>query len=140
MAARPAPRSSRLANMHPVTAPATAAEPVKAPEAAPKADTPESTAPAAASSVSEPKTDAPAEPPRRKHRHKVSFYQAEADTERARGVLLNTMAHESYRSMTDFIASAVMEKVERMEAKYNDGKPFPNVKAGDIPQGRPLRG
>lgn len=132
MATRPAPRSSRLATLHPVSAPPRAAAPEVAPESSPQP------APEVAPEVNT-EQPAPSEKTERRHRHKVSFYQAEADTERVRGVLLNTMAYESYRTMTDFIAAAVMEKAERMEEKYNGGKPFPSIKPGGIPQGRPHR-
>ncbi|HJF14203.1 MAG TPA: hypothetical protein K8V32_05280 [Enteractinococcus helveticum] len=32
-----------------------------------------------------------------------------------------------------------MKEVQRVEDKYNDGKPFPAVAANEMPQGRPQR-
>lgn len=76
--------------------------------------------------------------PAKKNRPKVSFYQDEEDTNRVRGALLHTMAHEPYRTLTDFINIAVMEKVADLEKRYNGGEPFPPVPARELPQGRPM--
>lgn len=126
---RPAARRSSLAGQSPVAAPAPQPEAEPAPAPA-EAATPVQPAPAATSGS----TNGP-----KKHRHKVSFYQDEDDTDRVRGALLHTMANEPHRTLTDFIHAAVMEKVERLEAKYNGGNPFPPVKARELPQGRPFR-
>lgn len=55
-----------------------------------------------------------------------------------RGTLLHTQIPEGSRSLSAFINEAVMEEVERLEAKYNDGKPFAAVGARELPQGRPM--
>ncbi|MGW9114504.1 ParB family protein [Microbacterium sp. NPDC055683] len=103
-------------------------------------------------SVDTPAEPAPAEPPARprssststtkpaasKYPPKVSFYQDRADTDRVRGAILHTMATERYRNLSQFINEAVMEKVERLEKKYNGGNPFPPVTARELPQGRPM--
>lgn len=70
--------------------------------------------------------------------HKVSFYQQREDTARMRGAVLATRAEEGHRSMTEFINSAVMAEVERLEAKYNNGEPFPPVEPSRRHAGRPL--
>lgn len=75
----------------------------------------------------------------RKHPNKVSFYQDPADTARLRGAVLHTMVAEGHRSLSQFIIRAVMKEVQRLEEKYNDGKPFPAVAANEMPQGRPQR-
>ena len=72
-----------------------------------------------------------------KYAPKVSFYQDPEDTDRVRGAILHTMHLENSRTLSDFIHNAVMEKVEELENKYNNRKPFPNTKAGELPQGRP---
>lgn len=76
--------------------------------------------------------------PKRKYPAKVSFYQDPADTDRVRGAIVHTMATEGPRSLSQFIHQAVMAEVERLERKYNGGKPFPSVGARELPQGRPM--
>lgn len=75
----------------------------------------------------------------RKHPNKVSFYQEPEDTARLRGAVLHTMIAEGHRSLSQFVIRAVMKEVQRLEEKYNDGKPFPAVAANQMPQGRPQR-
>lgn len=70
-----------------------------------------------------------------KSRAKVSFYQDPADTDRVRGAILYTMTTEGSRNLSQFIHKAVMAEVERLEAKYNNGQPFPPVGARELPQG-----
>ena len=113
---RPTPRKSALAGSSPVAPPATSTP-----------ETPEPTA----------KPPARSEKRTTKYAPKVSFYQDREDTDRVRGAILHTMHLEGSRTLSEFIHNAVMEKVEELETKYNDGKPFPNAKAGDFPQGRP---
>jgi hypothetical protein len=123
---RPAPRKSSLAGSTPVTPPpadAAAADPVPQAPAAP----PVQEQPIAAASEKKSKY-----PP------KVSFYQDPADTARVRGAILHTQVAEGTRSLSDFINNAVMAEVQRLEAKYNGGQPFPGVGARGLPQGRPL--
>lgn len=73
----------------------------------------------------------------RKHPNKVSFYQDPEDTSRLRGAVLHTMIAEGHRSLSQFVIRAVMKEVQRLEEKYNEGKPFPAVAANEMPQGRP---
>lgn len=126
---RPAPRKSSLAGSSPVAPPASSApasvdvEPAAAaePSPAPRATTRPVTKKAGT-----------------KYPPKVSFYQDPEDTARVRGALLHTQITEGSRSLSAFINHAVMAEVERLEAKYNDGKPFPAVGARELPQGRPM--
>lgn len=135
MSTRPAPRRSSLAGSTPVTPPATepapAAEPAPAPAQAPAAVTPPQQA-------SKPAEAAPVR--KTKYPPKVSFYQDPQDTARVRGTILHTMALEGgrFRNLSQFIDQAVMAEVERLEAKYNNGQPFPPMAAGELPQGRPM--
>lgn len=70
--------------------------------------------------------------------HKVSFYQRREDTARMRGAILATRSEEGHRGMSDFINAAVLAEVERLEAKYNNGEPFPSVEADRGHAGRPM--
>ncbi|MGZ0069453.1 ParB family protein [Microbacterium arborescens] len=69
---------------------------------------------------------------------KVSFYQDRDKTDRIRGAILHTMTSEGVRSLSQFLDAAAMKAVERLEAKHNNGKPFPPVAARELPQGRPM--
>ncbi len=72
-----------------------------------------------------------------KYPPKVSFYQDPADTARVRGAILHTQVAEGTRSLSDFINNAVMAEVQRLEAKYNGGQPFPAVGARGLPKAAP---
>ena len=128
---RPEPRKSSLAGNTPIAPP-----PAPAPAAA--QESVEQATPAAAA-MPAPKAErkAPAKTGS-KYPPKVSFYQDREDTDRVRGALLHTMASEGSRSLSQFIHEAVMAEVERLEAKYNNGQPFPRVPARELPQGRPM--
>lgn len=125
---RPAPRRSSLAGQSPVAPPS-------APEPAPTIEPPASTFSEPQAAAQQVGKEAEKKP---KTRPKVSFYQDRADTDRVRGAILHTMASEGPRSLSQFIDSAVMREVERLEAKHNNGQPFPPVGARELPQGRPM--
>ncbi|MFC3399298.1 hypothetical protein ACFOEP_12850 [Microbacterium amylolyticum] len=66
----------------------------------------------------------------------MSFEQHPDDSARMRGAVMGTMMQEPHRSLTDFINRAVMAEVERLEKKYNGGKPFQPVGTGVMAPGR----
>lgn len=107
-------------------------QPAETPQPAPAAAPVEKPAEAAHAA------EAPAPKKRTKYPPKVSFYQELEDTDRIRGAILHTFAQEGFRNLSQFLNAAAMKEVERLEAKYNDGKPFPPVKARELPQGRPM--
>ena len=132
MSNRPTPRKSSLAGSSPVTPPQAAAP---APEPA-DVRPPQ---PQAARPAKQPRATAPAtDKPKPKYPPKVSFYQDPEDTARVRGAILHTMTTEGARNLSQFINQVVMAEVERLEAKYNGGEPFPAVGAREMPQGRPM--
>ena len=81
------------------------------------------------------KAEEPSTSGKKKWRHKVSFYQDPADTDRVRGAILHTIVQEGNRNLSQFVNDAVMAKVVELEVKYNDGQPFPAVGARGLPQG-----
>jgi len=96
-----------------------------------------SAAPVAASAAHEPpETDRPAADASPKV--KVGFYQRPRDSARARAAFSWTRPQEGHRSFSDFIAAAVMREVERLEAEYHEGEPWPSMEAGELPTGKPL--
>lgn len=69
---------------------------------------------------------------------KVGYYQAPDDMARARAAFDWTRPREGHRSLSDFIAHAVLREVERLEQLYNDGEPWPPLDPGQLPSGRPV--
>jgi len=124
MSARPERRRSSLSGTSPIAPPpaSTPAPPASAP-----------TPPATAEEI-----PTGAGKPRSKYPPKVSFYQEREDTDRIRGAIMHTIPYEGTRTLSQFLSGAAMKEVERLEAKYNDGKPFPRVGARELPQGRPM--
>lgn len=135
MAGRPAARKSNLAGSSPV-------KPVEAAAAAPAAAAPQQAEPKKAAKVAPAVSKPAAEESvkKRKYPHKVSFYQDMSDTDRVRGAILHTMISEGNRNLSQFIHKAVMKEVERLEAEYNGGQPWPAVKANDMPKGAAAHG
>lgn len=116
---RPTPRQSGLAGRSPAQPPiAPSVQPTELPPTAPRAARP-------------PRTIAT-------RKDKVGFYQRPDDTARARAAFTWTHAQEAHRSFSDFVSAALMREVDRLEAKYNGGDPWPPMDAGQIPTGKPL--
>ena len=130
MSARPAPRKSSLAGSSPIAPPAPAPA-----QSEPRTEDRTSAAAEPAGTV---RTRSPENQPKSKYPPKVSFYQDPEDTDRMRAALLHTLLPEGKRSLSQFIHTAVRAEVERLERKYNNGRPFPPVGARGIPQGRPM--
>ena len=139
MSARPERRRSSLSGTSPIAPPPAATEPAPASPPAPE-PAPPAAAPAAASTPPAGAEDVPtgAGKPRSKYPPKVSFYQEREDTDRIRGAIMHTIPYEGTSTLSQFLSGAAMKEVERLEAKYNDGKPFPKVGARELPQGRPM--
>ena len=124
-AQRPAPRKSVFsANAHPLKAPTAgvegASESSKQEAATSKAKAGKSGSEA---TVATPKT-------------KATFYADQATLERFREAFIRTQGDEGYGSFSDFIIQAALEKTQRLEKKYNEGKPYAGIKR--LSAGRPL--
>jgi hypothetical protein len=128
MTGRPEPRKSALAGSSP------ALPSIEQPLGR-QAATPAEPAPIFVARPAAGRSPSPSAPTR-----KVSFYQDGDEAARMRAALLNTQHLEGSRTLSDFISRAVMAEVERLEQRYNRGKPWTPVGAGQLPQGRPLRG
>ncbi len=142
MSGRPAPRRSSLTGSSPIAPPTPAAAEPPAPaavaEPAPEVAQPVPSRTPATTPRRAPAAKPAANPDGRKYPPKVSFYQHPDDTARVRAAFLHTQVSEGARSLSQFIDQAVMEKVEALEAKYNNGEPFPAIGARELPQGRPM--
>ncbi|KSU51570.1 ParB family protein [Microbacterium enclense] len=133
---RPARRPSALASSSPFDQPATADARQEAAAAAPAPVVPpqSSQAPTAPQRAAEkPEQRAAKAKPK-----KLTIYQDEDDSARMRGAMVATIPHEGFTTLSKFAQEAIMEKVERLEQKYNGGQPFPAVGPGVIPVGRPM--
>jgi len=71
-------------------------------------------------------------------KEKIGFYCRPEDANRARAAYDWTRPLEQHRSLSDFIASALMREVQRLEHKYHDGQPWPPVSPGQLPTGKPV--
>lgn len=120
---KPERRKSALTGLSPVA-------PLSAEQTAPPA-------PAPAPAKADAKTD---EGEKKKWPPKASFYQDPEDAGRMRAAFVNTMVTEDgTASLSEFIVKAVAKEVERLEAEYNNGKPWPAVTPRQIPKGPPRR-
>ena len=140
MSARPERRRSSLTGASPIAPPRVEPAAAEAPAPAPTPE-PQAAAPAAPASTTVPAVDAAptsTDKPRSKYPPKVSFYQSTEDTDRIRGAIMHTIPYEGTRTLSQFLSGAAMKEVERLEAQYNGGKPFPRVGARELPQGRPM--
>ena len=69
---------------------------------------------------------------------RVTYYPNEETHARAEAAWFHT--HDREQGMdtwSDMANLALLELVRRLEAKYNDGRPFPEVPEGTFPRGRP---
>lgn len=131
---RPERRMSSLTGANPVAPPAPAENaPAPAVEVEPAAAPAAPAEPATAAPST--RKSAPTKQAGKKYPNKVSFYQDPEDTDRIRGAILHTMVSEGNRTLSQFMQKVSMAEVERLEALYNGGKPFPSVRPGDLPQG-----
>lgn len=150
MANRPAPRMSGLRDRTPA-APAPAATSTEPDMAVP--------AIASATSVAQPQQEVAAEPPAAVSAapdvvqdspaaapaapaasagKKSSFYLGPVTRERMRAAYAHAWPREGFTSLSDLVDKAIMAEVERLEAEYNNGEPFPAVGERAIPRGRPI--
>lgn len=60
---------------------------------------------------------------------RTSFKHTIEEGRRARGAWFYTQAKLGIRPYWQFVQEAVNEKVARLEAEYNDGRPFPDLDA-----------
>jgi hypothetical protein len=126
MAKRPERMKSTLAGSSPVTA---TPEQQHAPQAAPQ-PAPEAAAPAPPAAA--PKAQ------KKPAKTKVAYYQAEEDAARVRGGFQQVGHQEGYNTFSDFHAAVLMQEIERLEAKYNGGKPFEGAAPKSGRLGRPM--
>ena len=63
-------------------------------------------------------------------------YYTEEQAGQVRAAFLETGEDEGEASVSDFIVRATMREVKRRQRKYNGGKPWPPVQAGELRRGQ----
>lgn len=141
MAQRPERRKSTLGAAHPIEhqnnqAPAAAGSLAVEPPADDKTQSPSPSqisekSPATAVGERGPNAAGKAQP-------KGAFYADAEVLERIRAAWFHTptTAAEREASFSDFLREAALDRMQRREKTYNDGKPFPAVPSGKIARGR----
>lgn len=69
----------------------------------------------------------------------VSPYFTEADADQIRAAVKAVGHLEGYASITDLVEGATLRELKRLQRKYNGGKKWPGVPAGELRPGRRTR-
>ncbi len=74
----------------------------------------------------------------RRTKKKGSFFY-EDDLEQIRAAVQAVGQLEGYASITDFVEAAALRELKRLQRKYNGGKKWPGIPAGELRPGRRTR-
>ncbi|MFJ6376311.1 hypothetical protein ACIQH9_11375 [Pseudarthrobacter oxydans] len=75
--------------------------------------------------------------PNRRTISRFTPYYTEDQADQVRAAYVNAgKPEEGDVSVSDFIVRATMREVKRLQRKYNGGKPWPPVKAGELRRGQ----
>ncbi|UKA56668.1 hypothetical protein LFT45_22585 (plasmid) [Arthrobacter sp. FW305-BF8] len=69
----------------------------------------------------------------------VSPYFTEEDADQIRAAVAAVGQFEGYASITDLVEAATLRELRRLQRKYNKGKKWPGVPAGQMRPGRRTR-
>lgn len=69
----------------------------------------------------------------------VSPYFLEEDTDQIRAAVKAVGHLEGYASVTDLVEGATLRELKRLQRKYNGGKKWPGVPAGEMRRGQRTR-
>jgi hypothetical protein len=69
----------------------------------------------------------------------VSPYFTETDADQIRAAVQAVGHLEGYASITDLVEGATLRELKRLQRKYNGGKKWPGVPAGELRPGRRTR-
>lgn len=69
----------------------------------------------------------------------VSPYFTETDADQIRAAVKAVGHLEGYASITDLVEGATLRELKRLQRKYNGGKKWPGVPAGELRPGRRTR-
>ncbi|MDP9936842.1 hypothetical protein J2T11_003210 [Paenarthrobacter nicotinovorans] len=71
-------------------------------------------------------------------REKGSYF-TEEDLKQIRAAVAAIGKQEGYVSIADFVEAAARRELRRLQRKYNDGRKWPGVEAGELRPGRRTR-
>ncbi|MFJ5699971.1 hypothetical protein [Arthrobacter sp. NPDC093139] len=74
-----------------------------------------------------------------KKKKSVSPYFTETDADQIRAAVKAVGHLEGYASITDLVEGATLRELKRLQRKYNGGKKWPGVPAGELRPGRRTR-
>jgi hypothetical protein len=69
----------------------------------------------------------------------VSPYFTEADADQIRAAVKAVGHLEGYASITDLVEAATLRELKRLQRKYNGGRKWPGVPAGELRPGQRTR-
>lgn len=69
----------------------------------------------------------------------ISPYFTETDADQIRAAVKAVGHLEGYASITDLVEGATLRELKRLQRKYNGGKKWPGVPAGELRPGRRTR-
>jgi hypothetical protein len=69
----------------------------------------------------------------------ISPYFGETDADQIRAAVKAVGLLEGYASITDLVEGATLRELKRLQRKYNGGKKWPGVPAGELRPGRRKR-
>ncbi|SEJ78649.1 hypothetical protein SAMN04487917_11392 [Arthrobacter sp. yr096] len=75
----------------------------------------------------------------RKQSEKKNPYFTDDDLKQIRAAVQSVGSQEGYASITDFVEAAARRELRRLQRKYNDGRKWPGVEAGELRPGRRTR-
>ncbi|MGJ3192315.1 ParB family protein [Paenarthrobacter sp. FR1] len=70
---------------------------------------------------------------------KKNPYFTDDDLNQIRAAVQEVGKLEGYVSITDFVEAAARRELRRLQRKYNDGRKWPDVEAGELRPGRRTR-
>lgn len=71
-------------------------------------------------------------------RRKEQWHDDAEELALLRAAYLHTHAAEGHRSWSAFVADVMRRERRRLETLHNGGRPWPPVRAGELPTGRPF--
>jgi len=115
-------KPSKLSRNTPV-APTAAAQPTEEPvKASAEVAAPQN--PTVPATASEAPKKAPQAAPKAPKKKKVSFYLSPEEEARAEAARIFTAGHTGLKTVTSYYEQAIAEFTRKLEAEYNDSKPF----------------
>ncbi len=74
-----------------------------------------------------------------KNRREKGSYFSEEDMSQIRAAVQNVGKLEGYVSVADLVEAAARRELRRLQRKYNGGRKWPGVEAGELRPGRRTR-